>query len=229
MIRTKIFLLIGMIVVFFSCGEIDNYEMPNGAIYGKLTDLTTNEGIQSEQPNGFSIYLFEKGGKMSLPILFSGKPDGTYENALIFQSEYKVIPCDGAFFPIDTVTVQVGSRTELNFDVMPFLTVTNVTVTPSAGQVTASYKIARNQVGGKIIERKTLVSKVPTVNNVVYDEKFQQINLSETSDDDILATQYTDVVTGLTSGKTYYVRIAVITVNPLKRYNYSKIFEVNIP
>lgn len=218
-----------MITAFFSCDEIDNYDKPNGAIYGKLTDLTTNEGLQSEQPNGFSIKLFEKGGKINLPILFYGKPDGTYENAMIFQNEYGILPCEGAFFPLDTITVQIGSKTECNFDIMPFLTVTNVSVTPAAGQVTASYKIARSQVGDKIVERKTLVSRVPTVNNVVYDYRIQQINLSGTSDDVILATQYTDVVTGLTSGKTYYVRIAVRTNNSLKKYNYSKVFTVTVP
>jgi hypothetical protein len=218
-----------MIVVFISCDEIDNYEMPNGSIYGTLTDLMTDEGLQSEQPNGFSIKLYEKGGKKNLPITFYGKPDGTYENAMIFQNEYKVIPTEGAFFPIDTATVQVGSRTECNFDVIPFLTVTNVSVTPSAGKITSTYNIARSQVGDKIVERKTLVSRVPGVNNVTYDFRFQQTNLSGTEDDVILATQYTDEVTGLTSGNTYYVRIAVRTNNALKKYNYSKVFPVVIP
>lgn len=218
-----------MIVFFISCDEIDNYEMPNGAIYGTLTDLMTDEGLQSEQPNGFSIKLYEKGGMKNLPISFFGKPDGTYENALIFQNEYKVIATEGAFFPVDTITVNVGSRTECNFDVIPFLSVTNVSVTPSIGKITSTYKIARSKVGDKIVERKTLVSRVPGVNNVTYDFRFQQTNLSGTADDIILATQYTDEVTGLTSGNTYYVRIAVRTNNALKKYNYSKVFQVLIP
>lgn len=230
MIRKLIFLSTWFIVVLvISCDEIDNYDMPNGAIYGKLTDLMTNEGLQTEQPNGFSVKLFEKGGLKNLPISFYGKPDGTFENAMIFQNEYKVIPCEGAFFPLDTITINVKSRTECNFDVMPFLTVTNVSVTPSVGKVTASYKIVRDRVGDKIVERKTLVSRVPGVNNVTYDFRFQQTNLNQTADDVILGTQYTDEVTGLSSGKTYYVRIAVRTNNSLKKYNYSKVYQVEIP
>ena len=229
MILKNIIHLLVVIAVLTSCRKIDNYDAPNGGIFGLLTDSITNAGLQNDQPYGFAIKLFEKGGLMTSPIRFTGKSDGTYENANVFQNEYKVLPTEGAFFPVDTAIVQVGANTEKNFNVMPFLAVTNVTVTPAAGQITAVYNIARNRVGDKIVERKTLVSKVPTVNNVVFDYRFQVTNLSGTPDATILATTFTDVVTGLTSGKTYYVRIAVRTNNTLKKYNYSKVFTVTVP
>lgn len=215
-------------MVLSSCGKIDNYSLPDGGIYGKLTDKITKEGLQAEQPNGFNIKLFEKGKMINSPITFSGKPDGTFENVLIFRNEYKVLPTEGAFFPVDTVKVQVGDRTEVNFEVMPFLAVTNVSVTASAGQITANYNIARQQVGDKINQRITLVSRVMTVNNAVYDFK-KQTSLTSIPDETILSTQYSDVVTGLTSGKTYWVRVAVRTSNSLSRFNYSKVFSVTIP
>jgi hypothetical protein len=228
MMRKNIINLLVIISITSSCDKIDNYDFPNGNIYGKLIDQITNENLQSEAPNGFNVKLFEKGGMRNNPIIFTGKPDGTFENALIFQNEYKVLPTEGAFFPVDTATVQVGARTEVSFEVMPYLAVTNVTVTPSSGQVTATYNIARNKVGDKIFERVTLVSMVNTVNNVVYN--FRKVtSLTGTSDATVLATQYTDVLTGLTSGKTYWVRVAVRTNNALKRYNYSKPFQVTIP
>lgn len=227
MIRKKIILLFSIMLFFVACGEIDNYDEPNGAIYGTLTDNITNEPLQSEQPNGFNIKLFEKGGQMNSPIIFPGKADGTYENAWIFQNEYKVIPTEGAFFPIDTVTVNVGSRTEVNFTVTPFLAVVSASVQPSSGKITANYRIARSRVGDKIIERKTLVSKIPTVNNAIYNWK-QDTNVSGIADEALLETSFTDEVTGLASGN-YYVRIAVTTNNALKRYNYSKVFEVTVP
>jgi hypothetical protein len=216
-----------VIVTLFAACEIDNYTEPNGAIYGTLIDNTTNETLQSEQPGGFNIKLYEKGGRMNSPIIFSGKPDGTFENAWIFRNEYKVIATEGAFFPVDTAVVKVGERTEVNFTVTPFLTVTNFSAQPGSGKIIASYKIARSQVGDKIIERKTLVSKVPTTNNAVFDFK-SQTDLSGIDDTDILAAQYTDEVIGLTSGQ-YYVRIAVRTSNGLNKYNYSKVFPVTVP
>lgn len=228
MLQKSIINLLIVIFVLTSCKEIDNYDPPNGGIYGKLTDKITNENLQTEQPDGFTIKLFEKGGQIYSPISFFGKPDGTFENAWIFQNEYKVLPTEGAFFPVDSLKVQVGAHTETNFEVMPFLAVMNVSITPSAGRVTANYQIARSQVGDKIVESKVLVSKVPTVNNIVFDFKSQS-DLTATDDDVILATPYTDEVSGLTSGTTYYVRIAVRTDNALKKYNYSKIFPVTIP
>jgi hypothetical protein len=227
MIRYKIILLLSIIIIFFSCDEIDNYEMPNGAIFGKLIDNITGEGLQTEQPNGFTIRLFEKGGNMNTPISFYGKPDGTFRNALIFQNDYKVIPCEGAFFPIDTVTVEVKSETECNFEVVPFLAVRNVSVTSSAGKIITNYKIERSKVGDKIVVRKTLVSNVSTVDNSIYNY-MNETDISEIPDEEILSTNYSDVVEGLNSGN-YYVRIAVRTNNSLRKYNYSKIFPVTVP
>lgn len=215
------------IVILSSCDEIDNYEMPNGTIFGQVIDNSTGEGLQTEQPSGFTIKLFEKGGNMNTPISFYGKPDGTFRNTLIFQNEYKIIASEGAFFPVDTLTLQVKAETECNFEVIPFLTISNVSVSPSAGKITANYKIERSRIGEKIARRKTLISKVSTVDNNIYDYK-KETDLSEIPDEEILAAQYTDVVEGLDSG-TYNVRIAVRTNNSLRRYNYSKIFTVSVP
>jgi hypothetical protein len=227
MLRKSINLLI-LIFVLTSCTKIDNYDPPNGGIYGKLTDKITNENLQTEQPNGFTIKLFEKGTSIFSPISLYGKSDGTFENAWIFQNEYKILVTEGAFFSIDTLEVQVGAHTEKNFEVMPFLAVTNVAITPSSGKITATYQITRSQIGDKIIERKTLVSKVPTVKNTVYNFK-KETDLTAVDDTVILATAFTDEVTGLTTGTTYFARIAVRTNNKLKRYNYSKVFSITIP
>lgn len=226
--RINIYSLITLITIFSSCKKIDNYASPNGDIYGKVIDNITKEGLQTEEPLGFTLQLFEKGGSMNSPISFDGKPDGTYENANVFQGEYKVIPTQGAFFPvIDTTDIKIGGRTEVNFTVTPFLAVTNVSVQPGAGEITTSYNIVRSQIGDKISERETLISKIPTVSNVVFD--FELVSdLTTVSDNDILSNQFTDTITNLTSG-IYYVRIAVRTSNALNKFNYSKVFEVTVP
>ena len=54
-------------------------------------------------------------------------------------------------------------------------------------------------------------------------------DLSGIDDEDILADSYSDEVTGLTSGQTYYVRIAARTRNTLNKYNYSEVFAVTVP
>lgn len=226
MIHRKIILLFLVLSLFATCSEIDNYDEPNGAVYGTLTDNITNKPLQSEQPNGFNIKLFEKGGQVNSPIIFSGKADGTFENAWIFQNEYKVVATEGAFFEVDTPVVNIGSNTEVNFTVTPFLAVTNASVQTSSGKITTNYKISRSKVGEKIVERKTLVSSIPTTNNVIFDAK-TETDLSGIPDEDILTSSYTDEVTGLPSGE-YYVRVAVRTDNVLKKYNYSEVFKVTV-
>jgi len=231
MIRKYIHTLLFVIPVLTSCGKIDNYGFPNGDVYGKVTDQITGEGIQAEQPNGFNIKLFEKGGMLNSPITTSGKPDGTFENALIFQNQYKVLACEGAFFTPDTIVAQIGDRTEVNFTVTPYLVITNAIVTVQPGQITATYGISVPKFESKIQDRITLVSSYNTVNSVVYDNAAtrKSTSLTGVADATITATAYTDVITGLASGKTYYVRIASRTNNSLKRYNYSKVFKVTIP
>src|SRR5690606_38377713 len=160
------------------------------------------------------------------PIIFTGKPDGSFENAWIFQNEYRVVPTEGAFFPVDTAIVQVGTRTEVNFTVTPFLAVTDASIQADGGKITATYQIARTTAAEKIVERKTLVSKIPTVNNAIFDFK-RETNLSGIPDEDILTASFTDEV-AVPAG-TYYVRVAVRTDNALRRYNYSEIVEINVP
>jgi hypothetical protein len=238
MIRKNIILFLFILSLLSACSKIDNYKAPDGGVYGKLLDLMTNEGIQTEQPNGYNIKLFEKGRSLNSPVTFSGKPDGTFENVLIFQNEYKVLPVEGAFFPItDTAVVQIGDRTEINFSVMPFLSVINVTVTPGTNKVTVVYNIARNQVGGKITTRKAMLSKVPTVSNA-FNNLNKTTSTTSITDVTLLATTFTDEITGTTafplvSGKTYWVRVGALATgsgyNSLNRYNYSKIIQVTMP
>lgn len=238
MIRKNIFILLFCVAAFFSCSKIDNFKAPDGDVYGKLTDLMTNDGIQTEEPNGYNIKMFEKGWSMSTPITFSGKVDGTFENALVFQNSYKILPVDGPFFPVtDTAVVQVGSSTAVNFSVMPFVSVTNVTATAGTNKVTLVYNIAVSKVGPKITTRKSMLSKVSVCNNTT-NNLTASTSTTGIADATLLTTTFTDVITGTTavplvSGTIYWVRVGVLAsgngYNSLNRYNYSKTIQITIP
>jgi hypothetical protein len=206
----------------------DNFAAPDSGIKGAITSSTTNASFQTEQPNGVKIRLLEvKYGSSAQPLDFWVKRDGTFENANMFRGKYKVLPIEGAFFPVDTATVDVNGFAEVNFKVIPFLTIT-ATVSASPGQVTTSYKLLRDKVGGKITECKTIVSAYPTVSSAI-NEFSTTRNVSADTDDSVLATQYTDTISRLVSGKTYYVRVAAKTNSANNKYNYSEVFEIQIP
>lgn len=217
----------GICLSFLSCGK-DNYAAPNATIQGKITNAVTNASFQTEQPNGVKIRLIEESyGTNVTPIDFWCSSDGSFANTAVFADKYKVIPIEGAFFPADTTEVTINGMVTVNFKVTPFLTIT-ATATPSTGSVTTTYTISRTQVGGKIMACKTLVSSVPSV-SIAINEFNVTHDLSGSTDQSILGSQYTDNITGLTSGKTYYVRVAAIATNDNNKYNYSEVFTVKIP
>ncbi|HTN36694.1 MAG TPA: DUF3823 domain-containing protein [Arachidicoccus sp.] len=224
-----IYSLISIPVLFTSCSH-DNYPMPNAGIKGAVVDAASGEAVQTEQPNGIKIRLIEASyGSNVSPNDFWAKPDGTFENANVFTGNYKVIPVEGAFFPADTAEVNITGQVEVNFKVTPYLTIEmNVTAESEKGAVKVAYKISREKVADKIISCKVLASAYPHVSNIINEFNVSH-DLSGTEDEAILSTNYTDKISGLTSGETYYFRVAASTNNAYNKYNYSKIISLKIP
>ncbi|HEY0669578.1 MAG TPA: DUF3823 domain-containing protein [Sphingobacteriaceae bacterium] len=224
-----------------SCTEDDNYDGPNATIKGAIIDDITKLPIQTEQPNGITIRMLETKYSNPSNIDFWAKADGTFENAAMFSGEYSIVPFQGPFFPSSVAAkeVNVSGTTEVNFTVVPYLAVT-ATAAPSTGGVTVKFKLSRSAATGlthgKITETRSLVSSIPTVNTTVFErinnsDKIAVRNFSNATtfpDATILATEYTDVISGLVSGKTYYVRVAARTASST-RYNYSPVMTVVVP
>ncbi|HEY0768910.1 MAG TPA: DUF3823 domain-containing protein [Sphingobacteriaceae bacterium] len=223
-----------------SCTEDDNYDGPNATIKGAIIDDITKLPIQTEQPNGITIRMLETKYSNPSNIDFWARADGTFENAAMFSGEYSIVPFQGPFFPSSVAAkeVNVSGTTEVNFTVVPYLAIT-ATATPSSGTVTFTYQLSRSSASGlthgKIQEARVMVSSIPTVNTTVFDvdlinnsSKSVTRSLTGTADATILATQYTNAITGLVSGKTYYVRVAARTASST-RYNYSPVMTVVVP
>ena len=223
----QIILLIAISTFILSCSKVDNYSAPDSSIYGTIIDKTTNEGIQTEQPDGIKISMVETEFSSPVSINFWTKNDGTYENADLFSNTYKVIPVEGAFVSTDTIVTKIDGRTQVDFTVTPFLSI-NASVATASNSVIATYTISQPVVTTSIITCKTLCSKVPNVSNTINEYSVSH-DLSSMSTKDILATQFSDKITGLTSGNTYYIRVAARTDNANNKYNYSKVFKVTVP
>lgn len=227
-IKNIVYSSIGILLLFSSCSKQDNYEAPNAAIHGSIIDNGMKTSVQTEQPNGIKIRLLEeKYGERLSPIDFWAKQDGTFENSTIFPGKYKVVPIEGPFFPADTLEVNINGTTEVNLTVTPFLTI-SASVLALANSAVVKYQVARPRVGDKIIEAKSLSSAYPSVSNVI-NELAVKHDLSGVSDESILSTEYTDTLTGLNAGQTYYIRVAARTNNANNKYNYSPVMEVKIP
>lgn len=220
--------IVTCLLMVFSC-EYDNYDAPSVGIKGVIVEETRGESFQSEQPNGFKIRLLEEGYENPVPIDFWGRADGTFENSKLFPARYRVVPVDGAFFPADTVEVDVQrGGTEVGFTVTPFLAISASAELIPDNRVVLTYSISRDRVGDKIVSVQSLASERPVVNTTVFDHRITR-NLTDIDDEQILQTQFSDTLQNLQSGQTYYFRVAARTDNFLGRYNYSQSFEIDIP
>jgi hypothetical protein len=220
--------ILSLILLFFvvSC-NIDNYDLPGETLQGKLTDASGNPYI-TEQPNGFQIRMIEEGSPQ--PRDFQGKPDGTFMNTKIFKGNYKILPINGAFFPVtDTVKTEISGVTTVDFKITPYATV-KATIAANGKDLVATYRISKATGAGKISAARLLVNKWDPNLGMNYSDKSMVRTLSAIADETIVATDYTDQITGyLESGVTYYARIAVLATNSLGKYNFSTVQKIIVP
>ena len=224
----KILLYLSALLLLVSC-NVDTYDIPSETLTGKLV-LEDGSPFITEQPNGFRVKLNEivDGEITDLPQYFWGKADGTFNNSKIFKGDYIVQPIDGAFFEIDPVEVTISGKTELTFEVTPFLTIM-ADITNSGPDVVARYRIRKAPGAGKITTARLLVSKWnPNVGMNHMDYEAVR-SLADIDDSVVTSTTYTDkILDCLEAGVTYYVRIAALSTNTSGRYNLSEVITIEM-
>jgi hypothetical protein len=229
MMKTKITLmLLAVTALAVSCKNIDNYVAPgDSGVFGSITDIATNQPIQTEQPNGFRIRLLELSYATPQSLDFWGKSDGTFQNTKLFAGQYSVQPIEAPFIIPEPMEVDVNGQTRVDFKVEPFLRITEPVVTAASGKVTVRYQLSRTTVTEKIAERAVFISKSPTATNTVNLKKVSE-DLMEVPDEDVLKKTYQDTVIDLAPG-TYYLTVGARTNNAFKRFNYSQTIKITVP
>jgi hypothetical protein len=132
--------------------ELDNYSPPNGGLKGSILDVETNEPIPLpvQGSTGTIINLFELNTEATVSIDFYAKYDGTYENAQLFNGEYRVVvngpftaPCEG------TVTVQ--GQTTFDLKATPYARI-KASATVSGTTISLQYEVAKTSPGFTLSE-----------------------------------------------------------------------------
>jgi len=227
--RVLMYCLMLGLVLLYSC-ELDNYDPPSRTIEGKVVDEVTGENLYTQQPNGIKIRLLEQGFTTPTPYDFWVMSDGTFRTTKVFPSKFKVLALEGPFedSSVDTLDVDVtsGNKT-IEFQVMPYARLKNVSITVSGTTCTATYNI--ESTSAKLPKSSLLMIHTSTILHITTTglKKSATNNLSPWTPT-LAAKTYTDQITGLTSG-TYYARVGVLTNNVLSRYTYSQIVKIVIP
>lgn len=223
--KKKNFLMYMLLILGIVSCEIDNIDVPSAAISGSLIDETTNKPLVTEQPNGFRIKMIETSwSESATPEYFWGKADGTFKNTKVFSATYDVQPVEGAFFPVDPVSVKIDKSKTIDFTVTPYLSIHPKRVEIVGDAIEVEWTISRSKVGDKILDTRVfVVHDNPNVGTNYFTTALSpMVDLSGISDEEALSTTYKQTITGLTKGKTYYVKIGARTDNSSKRYNFTE-------
>lgn len=146
-------------MVFFNSCEIDNYDLPEETLKGKVVDVATGEPVLTDQGSeGIRVRLRELSWTETAVadnFDFFCMKEGIFQNTKVFKGHYNV-RIDGPFIPIlrmnssgDTIAdetkyIDIKGITEVEFKVQPFLKVEWVgEPTISNGQVTVKVKVTR--------------------------------------------------------------------------------------
>jgi len=200
---------------------MDDMPEPSETFRGAVIDKFTNEPIQTEQPNGFRIKLEDIGwSETPVPIYFWGKADGTFQNTKVFSSKYIITPVEGAFLPVEGITMDIKGTVEHDFVVTPYVSIDVAEVKGSGNSITVKYTVT-NRGETNLQDVKIYVAKNNPNIGVNYSDK----SVSRTLNNQSSGVEYTDVVKDLSPG-TYYVRVAARAQNASNRYNMSKVFEI---
>lgn len=136
----------------FSACEKDNYDSPNGRLYGTIVDEQTGEPVPMpvEGSTGTIIRIMEIGTKATQPVGFYAKQDGTYANTKVFNCDYSVT-ATGPFKTKGEYTVTVKGQTKLDINVVPYSRI-NASAVANGEIVTVNYTVAKNDAAHNVSE-----------------------------------------------------------------------------
>lgn len=222
-----------LVIGFNSC-DYDNYDEPDKRFSGRIIDSTTGENFIMTS-KGLELRMFEiSWSDTPSPRSINVKDDGTFNNNKLFGGTYMVLPTNGAFWPADTVLVELkGDHTVQDFTVTPYLKLKIVDHKLEGTKLILSGKIDAPITKGlpKIIDIQPFVAITKFVGDAnisEYSDK-NKIEINRDFSSGVGNETFTITVPDLKSGRTFYVRLGARVDDSFKKHNFSEIIEVKVP
>ncbi|WP_235848660.1 DUF3823 domain-containing protein [Parabacteroides timonensis] len=140
--KISLLLLTVCSLCFTSClSDLDNYDSPNGGIKGQILDAGTNEPIPLpvQGSTGVIINMFEQNTEATQSVDFYAKMDGSYENAKLFNCDYKIV-VNGPFVSPCEEFVTVKGQTTLDLKATPYARI-EAAAQVNGKQIAITYKV----------------------------------------------------------------------------------------
>lgn len=204
-----------------SC-ELDNYEMPNSALYGSIVDVDSDELVEQDIINGTQIEYAELGFDDPETQYLGVKNDGTFRNNLVFAGTYTVRPVRGNFVLIDKQEIQVKGETKIDFRVQPYIRLKNVSIVRTGDKVIATFNVERT--GPNNVRTIGLyVHPESAVGEPLHKVAAEQVINGPTDPNTTYALEI-DLPShpSLVPGQQYFFRVGALYDAPEAKLNYAK-------
>lgn len=225
-IKSLTLILLG-ILGLSSC-ELDNYDMPESSLHGSFIDKETGDLVESDIYDGTRIALIEIKEEYENPQkqYLIVKPDGTYRNDLMFDGLYAVPAIeDGNFQATDSTSITISGDTEIDFDVLPYIRITDVvfTTVPEDAELTATFKLEQTVSDTiNILDVSIFAHTEPTVGKPHrLDDEGVFLGAAAVPDSTYSITWKVGKSRVLKEEVAYFFRVGAIIDVPGAKYNYA--------
>ena len=210
-----------------SC-TLDNYPAPDAALSGRILDADTGELVESDIFNGTVLNYYEG----SYPGLQTAviKCDGSYCIGKLFSGDYKFIPAHTNFELIDTVYVSVKGNTTYDFEVKPYIRISNVSIIKSGKtKVTATFTVSPTSKWNTVAKIGLFIHPQPIVGAYmnIDSRELAVTDASFSSKTFTIVYDYSESKT-VSDGDVLYFRVGALCAEPDSRYNYAPAEELTL-
>lgn len=158
--------LLSASVAISSCG-LDNYVAPESKVVGRIVYNGQPVGVRGTG-EAVQLQLFQDGYQLRNPIPVFVSQDGTFE-AKLFDGEYKLVTRDNNGPWVnrrDTTVINVKGTANVDIEVTPLFTLSDVQLSLSGSNVNASFRVDQVTTGWNIDYAMILVSRTSFVDDV---------------------------------------------------------------
>ena len=199
--------------------DIDNYDAPNGGVYGTIYDKETNEP-------------YEQNTGATASVDFRARQDGTFEHTKVFNGSYRIQAKDGPFVGVCEGYVTVNGQTQVDLYTIPFSRISLDVAVSADNKLTLTYDAKTSNETLQLTDVSVIWNYAPgvDVNNANHATLSSLgTKASGTHVIDLMSdTEFIENHYKIVSNKNrVYVRVAATVTAESKSYvNYSRVVEV---
>ncbi|WP_214225428.1 DUF3823 domain-containing protein [Pedobacter sp. B4-66] len=226
----KIYLAVMIIttVLLASC-ELDNYDGPNAELSGSIIDIGTKELVQQDIIRGTTLKIIEHGYDPVSPQYLRATNNGTYADKMLFANTYTIQPDQRNFVQIPEQVIKITGKTVLDFLVVPYIRVKDLSIVKNGTKVKATFKLQQN-VPNNVTKIGLYASSEPIVGEPIRTVA-TELDVNTVVDENQVFVLEIDLAANsslLKPGKPYFFRVGALINLPEAKFNYAAAVKLDI-